>query len=63
MTTTVMVDAPVGWDVGVTCRAFKENGETVSVSTHRVTKNTQAPFYVHSNMEIIKIQELRNETS
>jgi hypothetical protein len=59
MTTSVTIDAHAGWDVEVLCRAFDNNGKTQSVSTHIVPKNTNQNFYVHSNMEIIAIRELR----
>jgi hypothetical protein len=61
MTTSVLIDAHAGWDVEVLCRAFDNDGKTQSVSTHIVPKYTTQSFYVHSNMEIIAVRELKLE--
>jgi hypothetical protein len=59
MTTAVKIDAHAGWDVEVLCRAFNGDGSTVSVSTHIVPKHTEQTFYVHSNMEIARVTEIK----
>ena len=59
MTTKVLVDAHAGWDVEVECKAVKEDGEVISTSHHLVKKHTTQEFYIHSNMVITSIKEVK----
>jgi len=59
MTTMVTVNAHAGWEVEVLCRYIDNDGKTVSVSAHVVPANTEQVFYIHNNMELIKVQELK----
>jgi hypothetical protein len=59
MTTKILVDAHAGWDVEVECKAVKDSGEVISTSNHLVKKFTVQDFYIHSNMVITSIKEVK----